>query len=150
MLQNSEKNESLKKYIKTKFEIGEEMKDFELILGNKKIRITSKDFLSEVERLGGVSGVCVFRKGKVWNPTSNIVFVLGHLSRKKYELNKGELIKLFKIGELNKEIPEEGYVILSFRNFPISLAFNKNGILKCMMPKEFRREILEILKEQGL
>ena len=110
------------------------------------IRITSKEYIEEAEKLGSVHGIAVFRKGNVLNPTSAIVFIFGHLAKNRIKLDPNELEIFLKKGEIEKEIKENGYVLIEFEGKVLALGFYKNGKLKCFMSKETRKQILEALR----
>jgi NOL1/NOP2/fmu family ribosome biogenesis protein len=122
------------------------LKNVTFIERSKEVRITSSEFLDIAEKLSAVSGVSLFRKGKVWNPKSNVLFLFGHCAKKRFEIGKKELLELFKKGEVKKRLSTDGYVLLYFNGLPVALGFHKNGVIKCMMPKEFRESIAAILE----
>jgi len=135
------------KYLRENFGVSKKaLRNVAWLEGKGIIRITSSEYLREAKKLNGTSGVVLFRKGRVWNPTSNLIFVLSHRCKRKYELGREELISLLKEGEIDKPLPTRGYVILTFQNLPLILGFHKHGKIKCFMPKEFREQVLEILE----
>ncbi len=115
----------------------------------KAVRITSNEYLEEASLLGATSGVKILKKGKFLNPSSNIVFLFfKKLKGKGIELNKTELIELFEKGKIKKPIRKKGYAVVTYNSLPLALVFLKDDEIECMMPKEFREEMIIALKEK--
>ncbi len=126
------------------FGLEEEVKNLKIIVGNKSARISNK---KNVE-ISGTEGVVLFRKGKVWNPTSNLIFVFGHKVKKRIvDITKSELMELCEKGIIKKDTDYYGFVVLKYDVYPICLGFSKNGEIKSFMPKEFRKNVLESIEE---
>ena len=112
----------------------------------KTIRITCAEYIKEAEKLRAVHGIAVFRKGNVLNPTSTIVFAFGHLAKNRIKLEPNELEIFLEKGEIQKELKQHGYVLIEFCGKTIALGFYKNGKLRCFMPKEIRKQVLEAFR----
>ena len=116
------------------------------------VRITTADFVDEARKLGAVSGVRILRKNKAINPTSNVVFLFHRRVKKKVVLSWEEIKRLLRFGEIEHEVAREKqgyYVVFSEDNLPISLCFLKNGKIVCMMPKEYREQVLSAIESDA-
>ncbi len=123
------------------------VENFEFVESKKYVRITSKDYLKEACLLGAVSGLKIFRKGAMLNPTSNFVFVFGRKIRKrKIELSLEELKEFLEKGRIKKKSRRKGYVLVAYRGRAVALGFSRKNEIECFMPKEFRRQVLDALK----
>ncbi len=112
----------------------------------RRIRITTKEYFEEAEKLGAIHGVAVFRKGNVVNPTSSFVLIFGHIAKNRVKLDLKELKDFLERGEIKKKINNYGYFLVEFDRKAIALGFYKNEKLKCLMSKEMRNQLLEALK----
>lgn len=138
----SQNLEDIKKILK---KFGIKVKNLYFTEG-KRIRVTTKEYIKEAEKLNAVHGINIFRKGKALNPTSAIVFVFGHKAKNRVKLSYEELKEFLEKGEIEKNLKENGYVLIEFCNKTVALGFYKNQKLKCFISKELRKQILEALR----
>ncbi len=147
MRQSSEFVKILKKFgIKESY-----AEKFGFVESKKNIRITSKEYLKEAHLLGAISGIRIFRKGALLNPSSNFVFVFnGKIRKRRIKLSFKELKEFFENGKLWKKTKLRGYVFILYQGKIIALGFSRENEIECFMPKDFRKKALEILKEEHL
>ncbi len=132
----SQKSEKFEKLLE---DFGINPSGLKFIENKKSVRVSNK---VDVD-IDGTEGVVIFRKGKVWNYTSNIVLSLGHLITKRIiELDKKDVEKLFRDGKIERSL-ERGYYVTKYKDYIISLVFSTGRELICYMPKEFRKAVLE-------
>jgi hypothetical protein len=142
LLQSCESFEELKRFGVPK----KLLKNLIAIERKNSIWFTSKEFVEIAERLGAVSGLSIFRKGVILNPTSSLVFAFGRAVKKNIvTLQKKELIEFFEKGFCRKNLFEKGYYLVKFRKDIVAIGFYKKGMLQCMMPKWYRKGILDIV-----
>jgi len=112
---------------------------FNYLIGKKRIWLINKDWQEIPQLEFNKAGILLAeKKYQEWRLTnSSVQFLKDNITRSTLELNKDDLIALFKTGVLEKTDQPPGYYVLNYENEFIGSCSLFNGKLKIRLPHFF-------------